>query len=1271
MCTKSATYGVADTFPKHGLLPKQATNVESFRQRFPDYDGRNVRVAVLDTGVDPAALGLDGPNKVVDIIDCSGAGDVPLQRVEAQARTDDSAILELESPTTKRKLLVDAAWPNPSGVWKVGTKRAYDLWPTGLVERRTKERKKAFDVSHAALLQRALDELASERASTPSSTSDAKDRDAAAQRCEELQARVSVLKDMHKAWKDPGPVLEAVVFHDGVHWRAVVGGAEGDVIDSSKGEPESQHAMVLDLREKPRLTDYRLEREWAYFGEMDLLTYSVNIMNDGQLLSIVTLSGTHGTHVAGIIGAQTQDPATDGVAPGTEIVSLRIGDARLGSMEQGQALLRAAQALIDTRCDVANMSYGEDGAFGVEDKGAFAHALHQVIREHGVCFVSSAGNNGPALTTVGQPGGTTSGVLSVGAYVTAGDMQQAEYALVERGVPSNVTTWCSRGPTADGAAGVSIYAPGAAFTSICRYALQSTQLMNGTSMSSPNAAGAVALLVGACKAEGITPTPFRIFRAIQESGADVRDPQGIKFLDVEKAWDYILAHRDDPYADADMRVRVTRAGKPSNVVDQRGVYLREVEETHRTTQFLVTVQPTFRSGETQRAYKLDLKTSLSATQPWVHVPEFLALGGNGRTFEIRIAADALPPGLHTAQVIAHDTERNGAVVFDVPITVAKPVVPPTATYAYPPVRLASGDIHREFVQVPMGATWADVRVRSVKHEAPGTSVRFWLHMLQLVPQRRLSKVEQHFVLALNENEPISKRVPVYGGMTLEVCAAQFWSSKAGFELELDVEFHGLDTVPKLVAHSGDAHTKVDVTSLVRCEDLKPSASLDTRRTYVRPSKYVLRPLREPRDRQPSGHQLHELVLEYPVTVKDACALTWRLPLSGHLYDASVTLLTQLLDVNQAQVAFGDVYAKPVDVAKGEYTLRVQALHESAAVLDQLNAMPLSLEQKLKKDISLDVYRDHVDLQSHVRPAKEALKLHKGERAVLCIDTALHGERWPSDGVSVHTGDVLCGTLTLGGSSDAKAAKVPLDVVVGPPPPSKSAANAAPNDPPREPASLPTLLAGLVCKVPESDKSAFVEQLVQKYPTDLSVRVAALDACDAEDADASLRAAQGVRECIDETALRLWLGTKQPPTAEQTHEQKATAKTMQTHKAALVNALVREAKAHAQRDPSSQACTDAIMHARQYVDDSDARLRAMHTNLLTAWHQRNERYGYALQGVRKQLDDLGRGTSDTRDDLRRAHDLQCELLEHLRWDVWRHYETRWAWLRRPSTGAAPF
>jgi len=1234
----------SSSFPIHGLLPKQATKVESFREKFPHYDGRNVRVAVLDTGVDPAALGLDGPNKVVDIIDCSGAGDVKLQAVAAKFSADRSA-LELVSPTTKRTLLVDPSWPNPSGVWKVGTKRAYDLWPTSLVERRTSERKQAFDVSHSALFQKALDDLASYNASEGAEKPS--DKDATAQHHEDLKARVAVLKDLAKNWKDPGPVLEAVVFHDGVNWRAVVGGAEGDVVDPAQGEPAAYHDTVIDLRSKPRMTDYRLEREWSYFGEMDLLTFSVNIVGDGDVLSIVTLSGTHGTHVAGIIGAKTQDPATDGVAPGAEIVSLRIGDARLGSMEQGQALLRAAQALIDTRCDVANMSYGEDGAFGVEDKGAFAHALKRVIREHDVCFVSSAGNNGPALTTVGQPGGTTSGVLSVGAYVNEGDMQQAEYALVERGVPSSVTTWCSRGPTADGAAGVSI-------TSICRYALQSTQLMNGTSMSSPNAAGAVALLVSACKAESIPPTPFRIFRAIQATGVDVHDPQGVKFLDVEKAWEYIVAHRDDPYADADMQVSVTPAGKPLGVVDRRGVYLRGTEETHRTTQFMVTVQPTFRAGETQRAYALDVKASLCATQPWVHVPDFLALGSNGRTFEIRVAADTLPPGLHTARVVGRDTERNGTVVFDVPITVVKPVVPSNATYKYPRVRLSSGDIRREFVHVPSGATWADVCVRSKNHEAPNTSVRFWLHMLQLVPQRRLSRVEHHFVLALNENEPMSKRVPVHGGMTLELCAAQFWSNKAGFDLEIDVEFHGLDTVPQVSAHTGQGLVKIDVASLVRCEELKPSVSLDTHRTFVRPSKYVLRPLRDARDRQPSGHQLHELVLEYSLSVKEAGSWTWQTPLSGYVYDATTTLLTQLIDVNEAPVAFGDVYPKPVDLVKGEYTLRVQALHENAAVLEALQALPLALEHKLKKPLSLDVYRDHVDLTAGAHAAKEALKLHKGERAVLSISTALDNEQWPSD---AKMGDVVLGTLTLGGH-----AKVPIEVVLGPAPPPS-----VPKETDDAP-TLPMLLAGLVSKVPKDEKYKFVDQLLHDYPNDLSIHLAAMDASDTD--DAVIGAAQNVRSCIDETGLRLWLGTQQPPAAEQTHEQKAKAKDMEAQKKALVRTLVREAQAHRTLGHKESAI-QAMVHARQFMDAADAPTKATHANLLIGWHQDHARYGYALQMVQKQLEELGRGASDTKQDLRRAQDLQIELLGHLQWDVWRHHLQRWTWLGRPVDGAPPF
>jgi tripeptidyl-peptidase-2 len=665
-----------------------------------------------------------------------------------------------------RKLKI-GDWNNPTGEFRLGLKHSFDIFPKDVVERIKESRKKKFEIEHHRL-----------RSTVQSKTVEEKDK------AQEFSLLTECLDEMIKTYEDPGILMDCVVFHDGTNWRAAL-----DLLENG------------DLRNAKLLTSYGIEHEYVCFDAESMLNLSVNIYDEGSLLSIVTCNGSHGTHVAAITAAyHPEDPSINGVAPGAQIVSLKIGETKVGTMETGQGLVRAAIELYRLKVDVANMSYGEGTS--VPNQGKFIQILRDdVVNKGGCVFVSSAGNEGPALTTVGCPGGTTSGIISVGAYVSQ-SMMEASYAML-----SNVTerpyTWSSRGPTPDGDFGVDIYAPGAAITSVPQYTLSNNKLMNGTSMSSPNCAGCVALLVSGLKQKNIDYTPYFIKWAIKKTGKSIGDDLGVNFIQVVDAWNAMLESKDELAAMLNYNITV----KDSSGIVGRGIYLREIEETSGLQEFLVTITPEFPDAENPNKHlsKFEFvdQVALDPSESWISTPNFFVITNQGITFKVRVDPSKLATGLHTGKIAAVAIRNSRKVkLFDVPVFVTKPFIvadreSPSSFLRFENLKFKPGDLNRNFINVPLGANFVEINVTC---QGRPTNANFLVYLVQLNPQTARYKFSQetYFVLSSPESgakeEPKTFKqmvYPVIPNVTLELCLGQFWSSLDETVVSVEVKFHGV------------------------------------------------------------------------------------------------------------------------------------------------------------------------------------------------------------------------------------------------------------------------------------------------------------------------------------------------------------------------------------------------------------------------------------------------------------------------------------------------
>ena len=136
---------------------------------------------------------------------------------------------------------------------------------------------------------------------------------------------------------------------------------------------------------------------------------------------------------------------------------------------------------------------------------------------------------------------------------------------------------------------MSVSAPGGAIAPVPNWTLQGRQLMNGTSMASPNACGGVVLLLSELVQAGAGWSEASIRRAIENTARVTANATGDAvdhwalgrgLLDVEAAHEWLLAHASYEQRDARFEARCTTPGCATAAgTKARGVYLREPQHT--------------------------------------------------------------------------------------------------------------------------------------------------------------------------------------------------------------------------------------------------------------------------------------------------------------------------------------------------------------------------------------------------------------------------------------------------------------------------------------------------------------------------------------------------------------------------------------------------------------------------------------------------------------------------------------------------------------------
>lgn len=976
-----------------GQLPKQDLGVAAFLAAHPEYDGRGIRVAVLDTGIDPGHPFLqetpDGRRKLVDWYDATTDGRLDTSFTDTLAGGKTIGL-------SGRSL--DMGQHLNSGEVHLGRIGA-EFLPAGLSGRMQAQRQEHWQVE-ADKYHEAVIRLEAEGISI-----------------DEDSAQETETQRHWESFSDVGPVYDVVVFQKGNDWFVV--------IDSDEDG---------DLGEETALGTFRETGDWATLGDESNFNYAVGVAEEGDLTTIFFDTHGHGTHVAGIIGSyEGPDGRLNGIAPGVELVAIKIGDGKFGGSTSGFAVAKAMDMAVEAGCQIANMSFGGPSFYADGDEPD-SWVIDEAAKR-GLILVTSAGNEGPALTTVGSPG-TSESALSIAAGVWP-DTQKVNYGSLDPSQPV-LFDFSSRGPLPNGDLGVDFAAPGAALSALPSWTLSKGENWNGTSMAAPQMAGCVALLRCAATQEELAQSPAHIYRALRLAAQPLPQHAWVEVghgaIDMERS---LLALRDlHGVAEVEQSYTVS-VNNPFGTGE--GIYLRGLP-SRTPFETNVNITPDF-ALEASNAERSDfLRTfRLVSESEWVTVPEAMYTSSAGNTFSARIDPSGLQHGLYSTRILAYDDAKQDHAGPDlvIPVTVVVPMDADDHGEAHHAFELGPGDLGRTFLQVPLGANVVRLRVTQQgggrnEFRSGAGSVSGFLYSGDR--QRR----GRYF---LTDGESYETTIPVEPGTVLEYALGARWSTNTKANLALHFRFEGV--LPQYASFQVPAGQETGffgfASPLRNNPGLRSSAAIEgVAAPVLAPMKIVPDPIRMT---IMDGHGMFQGIVEWTDEVPEGTSsVSMYTPRSIQTTEWREDLMLEIFDEANAVVGRHIAYETETDLGHldaGTYRFR---LAYPSLGQGSLEARFAGAEMRYYQDAGkIDLYPD---LNSAFTASGKSSRLSipfGGARSLFArmpaLDPLEHGRRYFGS-VSVSDGDGTLVTVPLsvfrpaGGSPAAMAASDSLAAAAG-------------------------------------------------------------------------------------------------------------------------------------------------------------------------------------------------------------------------------------------------